>query len=59
MPEYELAKNKNIIKMFRKDNTLLIYVILVAIFIGIILASFFVFYTKKRTSCRAFGKRAW
>ena len=50
MPEYELAKNKNIVKMFRKDNTLLIYVILVAIFIGIILASFFVFYTKQKNS---------
>ena len=44
MPEYKLAKNKNIVKMFRKDNTLLIYVILVAIFIGIIFASFFAFY---------------
>lgn len=50
MPEYELAKNKNIVKMFRKENTLLIYVILVAIFIGIIFASFFAFYTKQINS---------
>lgn len=44
MPEFELAKNKNILKMFRKENTILIYVVLVAIFLGIIFASFFVFY---------------
>lgn len=50
MPEFKLAKNKNIVKMFRKDNTLIIYIILVAIFIGIILASFFVFYTKQKNS---------
>lgn len=50
MPEFELAKNKNIVKMFRKDNTLLIYVILVAIFIGIIFASFFSFYKNQVNS---------
>lgn len=50
MPEYKLAKNKNIVKMFRKDNTLLIYVILVAIFIGIIFASFFAFYNNQKNS---------
>ena len=50
MPEYKLAKNKNIIKMFRRENTLLIYIILVAIFIGIISASFFSFYAKQKNS---------
>lgn len=50
MPEYKLANNKKIIKMFRKDNTLLIYVILLAIFIGIILASFFIFYLNQKNS---------
>lgn len=50
MPEYELAKNKKIVKMFRKDNTLLIYIILVAIFIGIIFASFFAFYKNQINS---------
>ena len=44
MPKFELAENKNIVKMFRRDNTILIYVILVAIFVGIIFASFFAFY---------------
>ena len=48
MPEYKLAKNKNIVKMFRKDNTLFIYIILVAIFIGIIFASFFAFYINQK-----------
>lgn len=50
MPEFELAKNKNIVKMFRRDNTILIYVILVAIFVGIIFASFFVFYNNHMNS---------
>lgn len=44
MPDFELAKNKNVVKMFRRDNTILIYIILVAIAIGIVLASFFAFY---------------
>ena len=48
MPEYKLAKNKNIVKMFRKDNTLFIYIVLVAIFIGIIFASFFAFYVNQK-----------
>lgn len=50
MPEYKLAKNKNIVKMFRKDNTLFIYIVLVAIFLGIIFASFFVFYNNQKNS---------
>ena len=50
MSEFKLAKNKNIVKMFRKENTLLIYFILVAIFIGIVFASFFVFYTNQKNS---------
>ena len=50
MPEYKLAKNKKIVKMFRRDNTLLIYVTLVAIFLGIILAAFFTFYNKQLNS---------
>ena len=44
MSDFRLAKNKNIVKMFRRDNTLFIYVIMVAIAIGIVLASFFAFY---------------
>ena len=44
MPDFRLASNKNIVKMFRRDNTLFIYVVMVAIAIGIVLASFFVFY---------------
>lgn len=44
MPDFRLAKNKNIVKMFRRDNTLLIYIIMVAIALGIVLASFFAFY---------------
>lgn len=50
MPEFKLAKNKNIVKMFRRDNTILIYIILVAIFVGIIFASFFVFYNNHMNS---------
>lgn len=44
MSNFKLAKNKNVVKMFRKDNTILIYVIMVAIVIGIVFSSFIAFY---------------
>lgn len=50
MPDFKLAKDKQIIKMFRRDNTILIYVIMVAIAIGIVVASFFAFYKNHQDS---------
>ena len=44
MPDFKLAKDKQIVKMFRRDNTILIYVIMVAIAMGIVVAGFFAFY---------------
>lgn len=52
MPEYEVSykNNKNVLKMFRKDNTILIYIILLAIVLGIFLSSLFVFYSNHMNS---------
>ena len=44
MADFKLAQSKNIVKMFRRDNTILIYIIMVAIAMGIVFASFFAFY---------------
>lgn len=47
MPEFEVSykNNKQTLKMFRRDNTILIYIILLAIVLGMIIASITVFYT--------------
>ena len=47
MPEFEIykgKKDKTLKKMFKKDNIFLIYIVLLAIFLGIIIASFITFY---------------
>lgn len=47
MPKFEIykgKKDKNLKKMFRRDNILLIYLILLAIFVGFVIACFFTFY---------------
>lgn len=52
MPEFEVSykNNKQTLKMFRKDNTILVYIILLAIVIGLIIASVIVFYTNHLNS---------
>lgn len=52
MPEFEIFKGntKSILKMFKKDNIIFIYVVLVAIFLGILLASTLVFYNQTQNS---------
>lgn len=50
MADFRLAQNKNIVKMFRRDNTILIYIVMVAIAIGIVFASFFAFYQNHQNS---------
>lgn len=47
MPKFEIykgKKDKNLKKMFRRDNILLIYLILLSIFIGFVIACFLTFY---------------
>lgn len=52
MPEFEIFKGntKNVLKMFKKDNIFLIYTILVAVFIGILIASGLIFYAQSQKS---------
>lgn len=51
MSEFKISNsNKSIIKMFQKDNILIVYVILIAIFIGILIASVIAFYAFHRNS---------
>ena len=50
MADFKLAQRKNIVKMFRRDNTILIYIIMVAIAMGIVFASFFAFYQNHQKS---------
>lgn len=45
MSDFKISNsNKNIVKMFKKDNVFIIYTILIAIFIGILISSIIVFY---------------
>lgn len=48
MSKFEIFKgnNRNVLKMFKKDNILLTYIILVAIFVGILIASALFFYSQ-------------
>ncbi|MCI8277357.1 MAG: hypothetical protein HFJ46_05520 [Clostridia bacterium] len=48
MSDFKISykNNKQVLDMFRRDNTILIYIILLAVVLGIFIASAFVFYTK-------------
>ncbi len=52
MPEYKIFKGntKNVLKMFRRDNIVLVYIILVALFIGALIASISIFYFHTQNS---------
>ncbi len=52
MSEFEIfnGDSKNVLKEFKKDNILLVYVILVAVFIGVLVASFMYFYNQTQNS---------
>lgn len=52
MPEFKIFKGnpKNTIKMFRHDNTILVYLILLAILIGIIVSSLVIVYNNQQNS---------
>lgn len=52
MSEFKLSyrNNKQVLDMFRRDNTVLIYIVMVAVVIGIFLASSIVFYINHMNS---------
>lgn len=52
MPDFEIFKGntKKILKMFRHDNILLVFVILLAIVVGIFAASVIIFYSNQQNS---------
>lgn len=52
MPEFEVSykNNEKVLKMFRKDNTIFIYVIMLAIVLGIFIASVIMFYSNHQKS---------
>lgn len=52
MSKFEIFKgdNRNVLKMFKKDNIFLTYIILVAIFMGILIASALFFYSQMQNN---------
>jgi len=51
MSDFKISNNdKNIVKMFKKNDIITLYIILVAIFIGLVIASIIAFYRFHKTS---------
>ena len=52
MPEYKIYNGdiKETLKMFRRDNIVLVFIILLAIVVGVFVAGIFVFYNKQQNT---------